>query len=250
MAFNRIVDRQFDAQNPRTERRHIPAGLLSVTAVISFTVMSSAAFIAATLMFLPNPWPIRLSIPVLLFLLGYSYAKRFTVWCHYWLSAALMLSPVATWIAIRGEVAVTPVLLSAVIFFWVGGFDILYACQDVEFDRSRQLFSIPSRWGIPTALRVALVSHLITIACLSALWYFAGLGPLFLAGSFAVAGLLLYEHWLVTPADLTKVNIAFFNVNAVVSIGLLVVGLADVWLTNAAHRSHSPTAAVTTISTR
>lgn len=250
MAFNRIVDRQFDAQNPRTERRHIPAGLLSVTAVILFTVISSAAFIAATLMFLPNPWPIRLSIPVLLFLLGYSYAKRFTVWCHYWLSAALMLSPVATWIAIRGEVAVTPALLSAVIFFWVGGFDILYACQDVEFDRSRQLFSIPSRWGIPMALRVALVSHLITIACLFALWYFAGLGPVFLAGSFAVAGLLLYEHWLVTPADLTKVNIAFFNVNAVVSIGLLVVGLADIWLTNAAHQNHSPAAAVTTISTR
>ena len=230
MAFNRIVDRKFDAQNPRTERRHIPAGLLSVPTVVAFTVLSSAGFITATLIFLPNPWPLRLSIPVLLFLCGYSYAKRFTIWCHYWLSAALMLSPLATWIAIRGEVAIIPSLLSSVIFFWVGGFDILYACQDADFDRSRQLFSIPARWGIPTALRFALLSHLVTIVSLFSLWYFAGLGPVFLLGCFAVTGLLLYEHWLVTPADLTKVNIAFFNVNAVVSIGLLVVGLADIWL--------------------
>jgi 4-hydroxybenzoate polyprenyltransferase len=250
MAFNRLVDRRFDAQNPRTEKRHIPAGLLSITTVVAFTLLSSAGFIAATLIFLPNPWPIRLSVPVLLFLLGYSYAKRFTVWCHYWLSAALMLSPLATWIAIRGELAITPALLSAVIFFWVGGFDILYACQDADFDRSRQLFSIPSRWGIPRALRIALFSHLLTIASLFALWYFAGLGPIFLTGSLAVAGLLLYEHSLVTPTDLTKVNMAFFNVNAVVSIGLLLVGLADIWLLKAAVRDHDPAAAVTTISTR
>ena len=250
MAFNRIVDRQFDAHNPRTERRHIPAGLLSVTTVVAFTLVSSAGFIATTLLFIPNPWPIRLSIPVLLFLLGYSYAKRFTIWCHYWLSAALMLSPIATWIAIRGEVAMPPALLSAVIFFWVGGFDIMYACQDAEFDRSRQLFSIPSRWGIPMALRIALISHLITIVSLFGLWYFAGLGPVFLAGSFAVAGLLLYEHSLVTPTDLAKVNIAFFNVNAVVSIGLLVVGLADIWIMKASACGHEPTAAVMTISTR
>ncbi len=230
MAFNRIVDRQIDAQNPRTEKRHLPAGLLSLPTVIAFTLVSSVGFVAATLIFLPNPWPLRLSVPVLLFLCGYSYAKRFTIWCHYWLSAALMLSPLATWIAIRGEVALAPTLLSAVIFFWVGGFDILYACQDAVFDRSRQLFSIPARWGIPVALRVALISHLMTIASLFALWHFAGLGPVFLLGCLAVAGLLLYEHWLVTPADLTKVNVAFFHVNAVVSLGLLAVGLADIWL--------------------
>ncbi len=250
MAFNRIVDRRFDAMNPRTERRHLPAGLLSLSTVIAFTFLTSAGFVAATLMFLPNPWPLRLSVPVLLFLLGYSYAKRFTVWCHYWLSAALMLSPLATWIAIRGEVAVTPFLLSSVIFFWVGGFDILYACQDVDFDRSRDLFSIPARWGIPRALRIAFISHLLTIFSLLALWYFAGLGPVFLAGCLAVAGLLLYEHSLVTPADLTKVNLAFFNVNAVVSIGLLVVGLVDIWTTKPLVQVQVPAAAVTTISTR
>lgn len=250
MAFNRIVDRQIDAQNPRTERRHLPAGLLRLPTVVAFMLVSSIGFIAGTLIFLPNPWPLRLSIPVLLFLCGYSYAKRFTIWCHYWLSAALMLSPLATWIALRGEVALTPALLSAVIFFWVGGFDILYACQDADFDRSRHLFSIPARWGIPVALRVALVSHLITIASLFALWYFAGLGLIFLAGVVVVAGLLIYEHSLVTPADLTNVNIAFFNVNAVVSLGLLIVGLADVCLLGGRIGDHSPAAAVTTISTR
>ena len=229
MAFNRIADRQIDAENPRTQKRHIPAGLLSLTTVIVFMLISSVGFVTSTLIFLPNPWPIRISIPFLLFLMGYSYAKRFTIWCHYWLSAALMLSPIGAWIAIRGELAVTPALLSAIIFFWVGGFDILYACQDADFDRTRKLFSIPARWGIKTALRVALFSHLLTIVSLLSLWYFAGLGPVFLLGSLAVAGLLIYEHWLVTPADLTKVNIAFFNVNAVVSIGLLVMGLADIW---------------------
>lgn len=228
MSFNRIVDRRFDADNPRTQQRHLPAGTLGLTTVVVFTVLCSAAFVASTLIFLPNPWPIRLSIPVLLFLLGYSYAKRFTMWCHYWLSAALMLSPIAAWIAIRGEVALTPVLLSSVIFFWVGGFDILYACQDADFDRERNLFSIPARWGIPTALRVALVSHLITIGCLFSLWHFAGLGPVFLVGAIAVSLLLIYEHSLVTPTDLTKVNIAFFNVNSVVSIGLFLMGLADI----------------------
>ena len=229
MAFNRIVDRRIDAGNPRTAKRHLPAGLLSLPTVIAFTVICSAGFVASTLLFLPNRWPVILSVPVLLFLLGYSFAKRFTVWCHYWLSAALMLSPIATWIAIRGEVAATPALLSAVIFFWVGGFDILYACQDAVFDRRQRLFSIPSRWGVPFALRLALVSHLLTIVSLFALWHFAGLGIVFLVGISAVAVLLLYEHWLVRPTDLSRVNLAFFHVNAVISLGLLAVGLADLW---------------------
>ncbi len=229
MAFNRVVDRRFDGANPRTAKRHLPAGLLSLTSVIAFTLVCSAGFVASTLLFLPNRWPLILSVPVLLFLLGYSFAKRFTVWCHYWLSAALMLSPLASWIAIRGELALTPALLSAVIFFWVGGFDILYACQDADFDRDKRLFSIPSRWGIPIALRVALVSHLLTIAALFALWHFAGLGPVFLTGVVAVAALLLYEHSLVRPHDLTRVNVAFFHVNAVISLGLFAVGLVDLW---------------------
>ncbi|QDT29718.1 UbiA-like polyprenyltransferase [Gimesia panareensis] len=230
MAFNRLVDRDIDAQNPRTEGRHLPAGLISVRAVTIFTILTSLAFIASTLLFLPNRWPLYLSVPVLLFLLGYSYAKRFTIWCHYWLSTALMLSPLAAWIAIRGSLSLEPVLLGAVVFFWVGGFDIIYACQDVHFDQDKRLSSIPSRWGIKKALRFAMFSHFMTVVCLFSLWYVAALGIPFLIAVFAVAGLLLYEHLLVNPEDLGRVNLAFFHVNAVISIGLFFVGLIDVWL--------------------
>lgn len=230
MAFNRLVDRDIDAQNPRTQGRHIPAGLISVQAVTLFTIFNSVAFIAATLLFLPNRWPLYLSVPVLLFLLGYSYAKRFTIWCHYWLSTALMLSPLAAWIAIRGSLSWEPVLLGAVVFFWVGGFDIIYACQDVHFDQETRLSSIPSRWGIKKALRFAMLSHLMTLICLFSLWYVAALGIPFLIGVLAVACLLIYEHLLVNPDDLGRVNLAFFHVNAIISIGLFFVGLIDVWL--------------------
>jgi len=230
MAFNRVVDRNIDAKNPRTAIRHIPAGLLSLKAVVLFTVLSSIGFFASTLLFLPNRWPIYSSIPVLLFLLGYSYSKRFTSFCHYWLSAALMLSPIAAWIAIRGDVTAVPVLLGGVIFFWVGGFDILYACQDVDFDKRERLNSLPAKLGVPIALKLATVSHFFTIICLLALWNQAELGSIFLTGIIVVAALLGYEHRLVSPDDLTRVNIAFFNVNAIISLGLLIVGAADVWL--------------------
>ncbi|MGH7200104.1 MAG: UbiA-like polyprenyltransferase [Planctomycetaceae bacterium] len=231
MAFNRLVDRRLDAENPRTARRHLPAGVLSVRAVTLFTLVCCAGFIAATLLFWPNPWPLVLSVPVLLFLLGYSYAKRFTSWCHYWLSAALMLSPPAAWIALRGSLDWPPLLLGLAVFFWVGGFDILYACQDVEFDRRTHLRSVPARFGVPAALRIAAVSHLLTVLCLAGLWHVAELGPVFLGAVLLVAALLAYEHWLVRPDDLTRVNVAFFHVNALISLGLLLAGLADVWLT-------------------
>lgn len=229
MAFNRLVDRQIDALNPRTASRHLPAGLLSVGGVTMFTVVSSVVFVAATLIFLPKTLPLTLSVPVLLFLLGYSLAKRFTSLCHYWLSAALMLSPVAAWIAVRDEFSLIPASLGAVIFFWVGGFDILYACQDADFDRSVRLHSIPARFGIATALRIALGSHLLTIAMLLGVWQIAGLGWIFLAGVAVIALLLLYEHSLVSASDLTRVNIAFFQVNAVVSFGVLAAGCLDLW---------------------
>jgi 4-hydroxybenzoate polyprenyltransferase len=230
MAFNRLVDRDLDAANPRTAGRHLPAGHLTARAVWVFTGVCAAGFIGGTLLFLPNPWPLILSAPVLAFLLGYSYAKRWTAWCHYWLAAALMLSPIAVWIALLGTVGWTPVILGLVILFWVGGFDIIYACQDVEHDRRSGLFSIPARWGVPSALRIAFVSHGLTIAGLLGLWYVADLGPLFLAGTLAVAALLFYEHRLVRPDDLTRVNLAFFHVNALISMGLLVVGVVDLCL--------------------
>ncbi len=227
MAFNRLVDRRIDADNPRTAKRHIPAGLLSVPAVVTFCLVCAAGFIASTLIFLPNRLPILLSVPVLLFLCGYSYAKRFTALCHYWLAAALMFSPVAAWIALRGEVAWPPVLLGAAVFFWVGGFDILYACQDFEFDRDRGLHSIPARFGIPLSLRWAACSHALMVLCLLGLWQQAHLGWVFLTGIAVVAALLIYEHRLVRPDDLSRVNLAFFHVNAIISLGLLVVGVVD-----------------------
>ncbi|MBC7966517.1 MAG: UbiA family prenyltransferase [Fuerstia sp.] len=230
MAFNRLVDREIDADNPRTAKRHLPAGLLSVRAVVTFTIVMSLAFVAATAIFLPKQLPMFLAVPVLLFLLGYSLAKRWTSLCHYWLSAALMLSPIAAWIAVRDEFAVIPALLGGVIFFWVGGFDIIYACQDADFDRERRLNSIPARFGVRSALRIALLSHLITIAMLLLLWKMAGLGLIFLIGVIAIACLLLYEHWLVRPNDLNRINLAFFNVNAIISFGILILGCLDVWV--------------------
>jgi 4-hydroxybenzoate polyprenyltransferase len=230
MAFNRLVDRRIDADNPRTARRHLPAGLLSVRSVVIFTVLMSLLFVASTTIFLPRRLPLLLAIPVLLFLLGYSLSKRFTRFCHYWLSAALMLSPIAAWIAVRDEFAVVPAMLGAVIFFWVGGFDILYACQDADSDRQARLNSIPAAVGIPAALRVAFISHLLTLVMLFLLWKTAALGPLFLCGIVLIGLLLLYQHWLVRPDDLTRVNIAFFNVNAIISFGILLLGCLDLWI--------------------
>lgn len=230
MAFNRLVDHRLDAANPRTSNRHLPAGLLSRRFVIIFTLACSLGFIAATLVFLPKRLPIILSVPVLLYLLSYSFTKRWTMLCHYWLSAALCLSPIAAWIAVRDTVELPAVLLASVVFFWVGGFDILYACQDFAFDRQAGLHSIPARLGIPRALVVARVSHMATVLCLLALWHYSILGIVFLTATFAIAVLLCYEHWLVSADDLSRVNLAFFHVNTVISLGTLIAGGIDMWL--------------------
>ncbi len=230
MAFNRLVDRKYDADNPRTKGRHIPAGILSVGQVTLFLVLCSAGFIASTLLFLPNRWPLILSVPVLLFLLSYSYIKRFSMWCHYWLAAALMLSPIAAWIAIMGSLAWPPVILSAVIFFWVGGFDILYACQDYEYDKQAGLFSIPARLGVRNALRISMASHFLMLACLGLFWFVGDFGIVFMAGMVLFAGLLVYQHTLVREDDLSRVNLAFFHTNAVLSIGIFLVGALDLLL--------------------
>jgi 4-hydroxybenzoate polyprenyltransferase len=174
----------------------------------------------------PNPWPLILSVPVLLFLCGYSLAKRFTAWSHFWLGASLLLAPVAAWIAIRGvQDLPVPLVLGLAVLFWVAGFDILYACQDVEFDRKARLSSVPAWLGVRASLRGALLCHVIMLALLVALFFVASpyLGYIYMAGVAAVALLLGYEHWLVRPEDLTRVNQAFFHVNAVVSLGLFAV---------------------------
>jgi 4-hydroxybenzoate polyprenyltransferase len=228
MAFNRLADRRIDAANPRTATRHLPSGRLSVTAVAVFTLICVALFVAATLLFLPrNPWPARLAVPVIAWLLAYSYAKRFTSLAHFWLGASLALAPVAAWIAIRGDLTAAPVWLGLAVFFWVAGFDIIYACQDEAFDRAAGLRSIPARLGATRALRLAAACHAVMVAMLVALGVTYPLGPVYFAGVAAVAILLVYEHRLVRPDDLTRVNIAFFQVNVAISVGLLVVGIID-----------------------
>jgi 4-hydroxybenzoate polyprenyltransferase len=227
MAFNRLADRRIDAMNPRTAMRHLPAGQLSVALVVVFTAVSAGGFVAATLLFLPNRWPLLLSGPVLVWLLGYSYAKRFTSLSHAWLGAALGLAPLAAWIALRGGLAWSPALLGLAVLFWVTGFDIIYACQDVGFDRSHGLHSIPARLGIPNALRLAAACHAAMIAALVGLGTVYPLGKIYFAGVVAVAALLVYEHALVRPDDLTRVNVAFFQVNIAISLGLLAFGVAD-----------------------
>jgi 4-hydroxybenzoate polyprenyltransferase len=238
MAFNRLADRQIDGANPRTAGRHLPAGILSVSAVRLFAVSCSVAFVASTLLLLPNRLPLYLALPVLAFLLAYSYTKRFTALAHFWLGAALALAPVAAWIAIRGEVVLArPVdlipawILAGAVMAWVAGFDILYACQDVQFDRTAGLHSVPVWLGVAGALRLAACCHGVTVVFLALLpLVFPPLGWIFCLGVAAVAGLLLYEHALVRPDDLQRVNVAFFQVNAIISLGLLGVGSLDLWV--------------------
>lgn len=229
MAFNRLVDRRIDALNPRTEKRHLPMGTLSVGAVATFTAACAIGFVVSTLLFLPgNPLPLYAAVPVLVFLFAYSLTKRFTALAHFWLGAALMLAPIAAWVAIRGEVVWPPVVLGAAVMLWVSGFDIIYACQDVDFDVKMRLHSVPARFGVARALRIAALSHLGMVALLAILpSLYPGFGWIYYVGVAVIAVLLLYEHSIVRPDDLTRVNQAFFNVNAVVSIGLLLIGSLD-----------------------
>lgn len=231
MSVNRLADRRFDAANPRTAMRHLPAGILSVGLVTVFAVVCAAGFFAGTLLFLPNRWPLYMSAPVLAFVCGYSFAKRFTSLSHFWLGAALMLAPLAAWIALRGEVAWPPVVLGAAVLLWVAGFDIIYACQDVDFDRQAGLKSVPVRLGVAGALRLAALCHLGMAALLFALpLVYPPLGTVYFAGISAVTALLVYEHWLVRPDDLSRVNLAFYHVNSAISVGLLAIGAADLLL--------------------
>jgi 4-hydroxybenzoate polyprenyltransferase len=229
MAINRLVDRKIDAANPRTATRHLPAGLLTPVAVMFFFVLCCLAFIVSTTIFIfasSNYWPLYLSVPVLFFVCIYSFSKRFTFLSHFWLGASLMLGPIGAWIAIRGlEDMTIPLVLGLAVLFWVAGFDIFYACQDFEFDRKAKLQSVPARFGIGVSLRIALVCHFLMVALLFALYWVAQpfLGYVYLTGIGAVVLLLIYEHWLVRPDDLSRVNKAFFQVNGIISIWLFVI---------------------------
>ena len=235
MAFNRLVDRSFDAANPRTATRHLPRGDLGVGEVFGLVVASCGAFMASTLLFLPNWLPLVLSVPVLAWLLGYSYAKRFTMLAHGWLGAALGMAPVAAWIAIRGEALLAnpadglpALILGLAVTTWVAGFDIIYACQDAVFDANQGLHSIPARLGVPRALTLAAGLHVVTLAILTTLpLVVPQLGAVYWGTLVAIAALLVWEHSLVRPDDLSRVNQAFFTANAAIGLLLLVAIAID-----------------------
>jgi 4-hydroxybenzoate polyprenyltransferase len=206
--------------------------------VTTFAAICAVGFVASTLLFLPNRLPLFLSIPVLAFLAGYSFTKRFTALAHFWLGTSLALSPVAAWIAIRGQQVIShpadllpALVLGGAVLNWVAGFDNIYACQDYDVDVAAGHFSIPARFGISRSLRIAAACHLVTIALLLCLPFAYPLfGLIYWLAVAAVAVLLIYEHLLVRPDDLSRVNAAFFNVNAIISLGLFAVGTLDLWL--------------------
>ncbi len=226
MAFNRLVDASIDAANPRTRARALPAGHLSPSFVATFVIVSCAIFILAAAQL--NRLTLWLSPVALAVLLLYSYTKRFTRWSHLVLGFALGIAPSAAWIAVRGNLDPRILLLTAAVTFWVAGFDILYACQDFDFDRDAGLHSIPCRVGIPRALWIARALHVVMLLLLIALLPAFALGKFALAGIFAVALLLIYEHSLVKSDDLSKLNAAFFTMNGVVSVVFAAFVAADI----------------------
>ena len=221
MTFNRIIDRQFDAENPRTAARELPSGKLSISFAWAFFVASVALFLLAS--YSLNWLTFALSPVALLSILGYSYAKRFTSFAHLILGWSLAISPTAAWIAVRGAIdSETPLLLSLLVMMWTAGFDVLYACQDFEFDRKNGLRSIPARFGIKNALWIARLFHAQAFIVLFMLYLVTELGWLALVGVAAVGALMIYQHTLVKPNDLSRMNAAFFTTNAMVSIILFV----------------------------
>jgi len=228
MAFNRWADASIDAANPRTSTRALPAGHLSPAFVVTFVVVSSMIFVLAASQL--NRLALLLSPVALAVLLLYSYTKRVTRWSHLVLGLALGIAPSAAWIAIRGSLDPRILLLTAAVTFWVGGFDVLYACQDYDFDRETGLHSVPRYFGIRAALWIARAFHLIMVGLLVALVLVFGLGKLAICGVIAVVLLLLYEHSLVRPNDLSRLNAAFFTMNGVISVLFFVFVAADLLL--------------------
>lgn len=232
MTFNRIIDRDIDAANPRTADRELPSGKLSVGFAWVFLYVSIGVFLIAS--YSLNWLTFALSPVALLFVLGYSYAKRFTVFAHLLLGAALAISPSAAWIAVRGSLDDgIPILLSLLVLMWTAGFDVLYACQDFDFDRKAGLRSIPARFGIKNSLWIARLFHLQAFVVLLLLYLITGLGWLALAGVIVVGALLIYQHTLIRANDLSKMNAAFFTTNAFVSVILLVTFGGAVFLQQA-----------------
>ena len=225
MAFNRLADVDQDRENPRTRYRALATGLLTPRFVVVFTIGHIALFVATA--YALNQLALALSPVALLIILGYSYVKRFSWATHFVLGLALGIAPVGAWIAVRGTFDLRPIILSVAVLLWTAGFDIIYACQDYAFDVVAGVRSIPARFGIAPALVVSALLHLFAWVALLAFAWAAQSGPLFIVGVVLVGGVLAYEHWIVRPDDLSRVNMAFFNLNGVVGILLLGCFLGD-----------------------
>jgi 4-hydroxybenzoate polyprenyltransferase len=224
MGFNRLADHGIDARNPRTAGRELPRGILRRGEVWAFVLLSAAVFVLAAAML--NPLCLALSPVALAIVFGYSYSKRFTALSHLLLGLGLAIAPVGAWIAIRGSVGAPAVALGLAVLCWVAGFDTMYSCQDVAFDRASGLHSLPARLGIARALLLARVLHVAAVVALAAVYALAPLHPVYLLGVAGVAALLVYEHTLVHADDLSRVDAAFFAVNGWISVGYLSVTLA------------------------
>lgn len=225
MSLNRLIDRFIDAKNPRTASRAIPAGLINIAEVIVFIVASFALLFFAA--FQLNSLAVKL-LPLAVFvLILYSYTKRFTWACHFVLGIAIGFGPLGGWVATTGQIDATALLLFISVVFWTAGFDIMYACQDTDFDREEGLFSLPSRFGIAKALLIARSCHVITILGLFMLYLQASLSIWFLVGVIISALILVYEHSLVKPTDLSKLNVAFFNMNGILSCVMFIFTMID-----------------------
>lgn len=228
MGFNRLVDRHLDADNPRTAQRELPRGVVSPVAVTVFVVVSAGVLVAAAWKL--NPLCLALSPVALLVVGGYSFTKRFTWASHLVLGLALGLAPLGAWIAVTGTFAIAPVLMGLAVLSWVAGFDILYSCQDQAHDRGAGLHSIPVRFGLTGALRLARVFHVLTLGFMVCVGVVAGLQWIYFGGVAAIALLLAWEHRLVHPEDLTRVNMAFMTANSIISVAYLLFTLADLLL--------------------
>jgi 4-hydroxybenzoate polyprenyltransferase len=230
MGFNRLVDHAIDARNPRTAGRELPKGAVTRPEAWVFVAVSAAVLVLAAAML--NPLCLALSPVALAIVLGYSYAKRFTAASHLWLGLSLAVAPVGAWLAIRGRFDAPPVVLALAVLLWVAGFDTLYACQDVDFDRREGLRSLPVSLGVARALVLARAMHVGTVLLLLLLFWLVPLHPVYLAGVAGVGAILAWEHSLVRPADLRQVMRAF-NLNGWVSLGYFAVTAASAWLASA-----------------
>ena len=226
MAMNRLIDAEIDARNPRTSGRAIPAGLLGSGLTLFFIIASMALMLFSAAML--NPLCLKLSPIALFFLVLYSYCKRFTSLAHVVLGICLAAAPIGAWVAIRGQIEAPALVLGGVVLFWVAGFDILYALQDREFDRAAGLHSIPVLLGVNGSLWTARIFHLVMMGLLLGLFSIMHLGSMFMIGILVVAGMLLYEHWLLKDGNLDKLDAAFFNMNGYISVAILLFTAAEV----------------------